>query len=206
MTQSDLLSMTRADFDTKASNMIGAQVILNHTTKTVPWTIIGYNHDGTSYTFDLMSSVSMYDNTGFGGSEYYGSSYVRTTINNMVSGFGSDIQNRLQTMNVVSSGYINNDKVKLLSLTEMGITSGDGHPGVEGNTYSGYFTTGRSIGRYGDLIRNSSSGSVVDYWTRSRYTNASQMVFCIADNGNIYKGGLSDTHSYLPVIRISIPA
>ena len=195
-----------------AKNFVGKNITLTHPAQTIPWTIIGYNHDGTSYTFDLWSSASIYDNQPFSSSsQTYSSSTVRTSINNMVSGFSSDIQERLLTMSVQSQqapGLTStNDKAKLLSLTEMGITSGNYHPGVEGNTYSNYFTSGRSTNtRYTDLIRKKSNGANTLYWTRSRFVTSVDSVFDVEEDGST-AGRQCDTQiSLLPVIRISIPA
>ena len=193
-------------FDNNIHNVfIGKKVRLTHSTKSVDWWIIGANHDGTTYTFDLWSSVSMYDSQQFGSSQTYSSSTVRTTINNMVTGFSSAVQGRMQTMSVLSNGSTLNDKVKILSLTEMGITTGNYHPGTEGNTYSNYFTSGRSTEQtYADLIRYNSSGSAVHYWTRSRNTNNASFVWIVVNGGYVGNNGYGNSYSLLPAIRIGV--
>ena len=147
----------------------------------------------------------MYDSQQFGSSQTYSSSIVRTTINNMVSGFSSAVQSRLKTMAVVSNGSTLNDKVKILSLTEMGITTGNNHPGTEGNTYSNYFTSGRStVQTYADLIRYNSSGSAVNYWTRSRHASNASYVWITINSGFVNYNRYSDSYSLLPAIRIGV--
>ena len=189
-----------------AKDFIGKRVRLTHPYRFIYWAIIGYNHDSTRYTFDLMSSVSMYDSEQFAQtSRNYINSKVRTKVNNdMIDGFSSEVQSKLQAMNVVSNGSTLKDKAKLLSLTEMGITSGNYHPGVEGNAYSNYFTSGRSTEQtYSDLIRKNTSGTAVGYWTRSICTAYDYTLWSINSEGWVnYNVPNNYSRSILPVIRI----
>lgn len=204
-----LLKMTQSQFDTYKDQLIGKIVNISNSqqdgNKSMDWVIIDYNHDNTSYTFDLWASRAMFDSVMFGSSQRYQDSNctARTTIEGAITGFSSELQSKLQTMTISVNSTSVSSKIKLLSLTEMGISGS--YVATEGNVYDKYFTTGRSTGEtYEDLIRNNSSGSAKIYWSRSRHTNDSNRVWYIRQDGYINNYSYTSKMALIPVIRISI--
>ena len=110
--------------------------------------VIGTNHDSTSGTVDIMSHTQVGNQVFNSSSQVYSSSNIRTWINSTYfDAFSSNIQNAAKTMSVVTNTSSGNsttsDKVKLLSMTEIGATSSDAPTG-EGSLYSDVFTPGES--------------------------------------------------------------
>lgn len=209
--ESTLLKMTKSQFNTYKSQLVGKTVSISNSqqdgAKSMDWVIIDYNHDSTSYTFDLWATRAMFDSVKFGSSQRYqdSSCTARTKIEGAISGFSSELQAKLQTMSISVNSTTVSAKIKLLSLTEMGISSGNYHPGTEGNVYDKYFTTGRSTGNtYADLIRNNSSGSATWYWSRSRNTGNSSNVCFVSINGSVDGSNYAGSNALIPAIRIAV--
>lgn len=123
--------------------------------------VIGINHDGTTGTVDIMSDRQAYANA-FGSNNNYQNSTVRNWLNdNYYNAFDYDIRNLMKTMAVQTTGRATlNDKVKILSCKEIGITATQYYDSTElGSKYpvftEGYHNTavnGRwvEVGNYGN--------------------------------------------------------
>ena len=113
--------------------------IPNSESKTELWEIIGINHDGTNNTIDLRSSIAAIEDMYFDSkSNIYEDSSIRKYLNtDYYDSFSSEAKAMIQIMDVSSNGKILKDKVKLLSMTELGLD--DYHSDIlkgEGNPYT----------------------------------------------------------------------
>lgn len=106
-----------------SKDLIGKKVyIYNSFCKTQTWIIIGINHDKTKNTIDLISESLVMDNIIFSiSSNKYDKSNIRKKINKLIDGFDISIQDYLMNMDIKTDNYINNDKIKILSMTELGL-------------------------------------------------------------------------------------
>lgn len=177
------------------------------------WLVADVNHDDTTGTVDLVSRRLIRDKTSEAyttNNSYWGSSqlYADSTIRNWltetyINGFSTAIQNVLKTMNVVVSdknGYpaSTNDKIKLLSLVELGYDNiaVSGKPSSEEGTRYPIFNT------FSDRIRYEATGDLGEYWTRTRDTSASTYVFYIENDGSCASTVCQNTTvGIVPVIR-----
>ncbi len=117
---------------------VGSEVQLNNSTATTNiYQIIDMNHDNTNNTFDLMSKYTVKDNVTFGQNQYYNNaSSPRVWLNgDYYNGFSTDIKNHMQTMAVAWNNTTLNDKVKLPSVTELGLPTSTKYS-LEGNIYN----------------------------------------------------------------------
>lgn len=141
------------------------------------WNIADFDHDGVSDTCDLIQCNTVYKYSPFGSNNYYNGSNVRSwLIGTYYNGFSANIINKLVTMHVTSNGSILDDKVKLLSAKEVGVTP-SGAP-AEGNPYS-IFTD------YNSRIR---SGTYDRWWLRTRTTQNTNYIFCVNTDGSVTTG------------------
>ena len=189
------------------------------------WLVAGKNHDNTSGTVDLISKNLIQDstigayttNSGYwGSSNAYTHSYIRQWLTStFIMGFSTAVQKALKVMEVgtdLSSNSnitILNDKVKLLSMIELGISKYNepnlpSNYGSEGETYP-IFEAGVGDTAKTKRIKYGSTGSVAcKYWTRTRDTNLSGGVgvYTIYSNGNHTVYNCTDnTIGIVPVIR-----
>ena len=115
-------------------------------------------------------------------------------INTYLPGFSTNVKNKLQTMSISSNGTILNDKIALLSFTEINGSTGTTdttHHIVEGTRYP-IFTDNVSRIRPG---RNA-------WWTRSRYQYSYPWV--VWTGGGLGKQyGADYGLSIVPVIRFA---
>lgn len=182
---------------------VGTVIILNNQlTENKAWLVVGKEHDGVSNTVDLMPVNSINTEQFDDSSSNYSNSNIRTWLNNtFVSGFDTEVQNILKTMEVSTniSGTITklSDKVKLPSAFELGIISSSsvGLPSKEGNTYSIFE---KSYNR----IKQSSTG-LINWITRSRNTsNTSQVIGINTSGAELGVSYSENTVGIIPIIRL----
>lgn len=169
------------------------------------WSIGDFNHDGTSNTCDLILDNNIHK-AAFGSSQTYSSSDARAWVTGTYyNGFSTDIKNKLQTMAVSSNGSTLNDKVKLLSTDEVGITSahvGYQHSVREGSRYPIFMAGGT-----GNLQLDSSrirTGVTANWLLRSRCTTDNNYVWGVISNGEIsYTVSYSGARGFVPAIRFA---
>ena len=165
--------------------------------------VIGVNHDSTSGTVDIMAHTHVTANSSYGTNADYISSSIRTWINGTyLDAFSADIKNTAKTMAVKVnnlSGVLTtiNDKVKLLSMTEIGATNTYA-PTNEGSLYTGVFTPGTSTTQIANRWR---SGTTNWYWLRSRYGNNAYQAWAVYYLGNCVNRDNTDVLGVLPVLR-----
>ena len=175
--------------------LLGKKVIIpNDKSETNEWLIIGVNHDITNNTIDLRSNIAAITDKVFdNNSNIYESSYIRKLLNEeFLNGFSDDIKSMMQYMNVSSNGKTLSDKVKLLSMSELGlddyssnIVKGEGTP---------YIIPTHMI--------KDKDGEYRTHMTRSRYTGDSNGIWLIDNYGWV---GCSDYfygRAAAPVIRL----
>ena len=168
--------------------------------------VIGVNHDGTVNTVDIMAHTQVGDQQFSAYSQEYSSFNIRTWINDIYfNAFSSNIRNAAKTMNVVtntdSGNTTTNDKVKLLSMTEIGATHTYA-PTEEGSLYTGVFTPNLWNTATPDRWRAAGTyGNANYYWLRSRHTSYTGAVWYVGSGGNCYVGNFAGTRGVLPVLR-----
>ena len=170
-------------------------LIPNSNSETSVWTIIGINHDGTNNTIDLRSEISAIQPMIFDNStSIYENSSIRKYLNEeFYNGFSEEVKSMIQTMKVKSNGKILEDKVKLLSMTELGLDDYNREFILknEGNPYP-VIT---------HMLKNKEN-EYVNHMTRSRDLVDSWYVWRISDNGSIYVCNYGYARCAAPVIRI----
>ena len=200
-------SFTEAEFLTviaegnQAHMTIGATITLSNTYCST-YEVIGVNHDGTSGTVDIMAHTQV-GNQQFGSSQVYSSSSIRTWINGTYfNAFSDNIRNAAKTMSVVTNGSATaNDKVKLLSMTEIGATNTYAPTG-EGSLYTGVFTPNPSSTATTNRWRVAGTyGNTRYYWLRSRSTYGTTDVWYVRSDGNCNRTSHTGTFGVLPVLR-----
>lgn len=167
------------------------------------WNIADFDHDGTSNTCDLMQCNAAYksafSNSSQNNTAYYSNSTIRIwLLGTYYNGFSSDVRNKLITMDVSSESATLNDKVKLLSVKEVG--GSNTYAPAEGSKYP-IFTSTSGTGSDDSRKR---SGAENRWWLRTRYTYESGYDWNVSANGSLY----SSIHSYtalgiVPCIRFS---
>ena len=189
--------------------------------------VIDVNHDGTLNTVDVMAHTQVNKMT-FGSTNDYYASGVRTWINSTyINAFDYDVRELMKTMQVVTKGVTENDKAKLLSWKELGITYTSGFDNSDGGTQYPVFTAGAYNAQILDRWRGPGNyGNASKYWLRSRYTgnynNIWKSCFCEQADSDIYYAGnggdsrfvriseyengydisyITDTNGVLPVLR-----
>ena len=201
-------SFTEAEFlgviadGNQALMTIGATITLSNTYCNT-YEVIGVNHDGTTGTVDIMAHTQVGNQQFSSSSQIYSSSNIRTWINGTYfNAFSNDIQNASKAMSVVTDGSSTvNDKVKLLSATEMGIT-GSYVPTGEGSLYTGVFTPGDRTSYITNRWRGPGSYGNSSYlWLRSRGTNNTNYVWRVRSDGYCNNYFYTNTYGVLPVLR-----
>lgn len=190
----------------ETSEFLGKKVSLTNSAESTytTWSIGDFNHDSTNDTCDLILDNTIYQ-TIFGSSQTYSSSDARTWLTGTYyNGFSTDVKNKLQTMAVASNGSTLNDKVKLLSTDEVGITSAHTryrYSVREGTRYpifpaggTGYYETNS------DRIR---TGVDTVWWLRSRVTDDSTWVWHVDSDGAIGFNTYSNSRGLIPAIRFA---
>ena len=193
--------ITLSDIKYILDNNLVSELLLNHmilipnsNSETDIWTIIGVNHDNTENTIDLRSEISAIQPMIFDNStSIYENSSIRKYLNEeFYNGFSEEVKSMMRIMEVASNGKILGDKVKLLSMTELGLS--DFHKDIcknEGNPYP-VIT---------HMLKNKEN-EYVNHMTRSRDLVDSWYVWRISDNGSIYVCNYGYARCAAPVIRI----
>ena len=173
----------------ETSAFIGKNVTLSNSVVSnyTSWKIADFNHDSSGNTVDLIQNNTVFE-TAFGYNQTYSSSLARSwIINTYLPGFSTNVKNKLQTMNVTTNGGNTNDKIKLLSRTEV-IGSGS-----EGSKYP-IFTDNAS------RIR---TGSSIFWWLRSPRTVDEYYVWTVQHDGTLYYTAYMSSDALLPAIRFA---
>ena len=229
VTFGELLTVIEQDNSSYRSQMLGKLVTgLTNSLYDGLYRIIGYDHDRSSNTFDLLTEDCVQQaSNGFGSSNRHyddNGCYARIFAEEIFyNAFDSTIKEYIKPMDVEyryststktrSTGTLHtltNKYGKLLSFNEVGTTyqlftyQGNKYKyagvGSEGTVYEYFNLIGSTLS---NIRIKKYNGLAVDWLLRSRYTNHA---FCV---GGIYTNGFTDyynynnTHNYLaPVIRI----
>ena len=182
----------------ETSTFLRKKVILTNSADSTytTWSIGDFNHDNTNDTCDLILDNSIH-NIIFGSSRLYSSSNARAWLKGTYyNGFSTDIKNKLQTMSVVSNGNTLSDKVKLLSVTEVGASFTQAL--VEGTKYPIFASSNIAN------ITRIRTGANDYWWLRSRYTSGTNYVFLVYTDGSINSVSYSTTSfGLVPCIRFA---
>ena len=196
LTEKEFLGIVDAGIQSELS--IGTEITLSNPLGTTNiWVVAGVNHDDTVGTVDLISKNLIQDSTDdayggkFGVSQNYFWSKLYKWLNNVfINGFSIAIQNSLKTMNVKTDidGSIEStqDKIKLLSMNELGLTNSDWKyvPNTAEGTMYPIFESGNSDSAKAKRKKYKSDGGTGWYWTRSRIVGGSNYVCCADSNGS----------------------
>lgn len=198
ITENDFLKIISAGMQHKLK--IGTEVkIPNRYGITDIWVVADVNHDNTEKTVDLISKDLLQDytstaydvgNGGWGSSHNYNTSTIRGWLNYVfITGFSGQIRTKLKPM-VVETDVNNeivttNDKVKLLSATEIGIdnTFYSLPLNNEGSLYP-IFINGNDNDAKDRRIKISSKGVGGSWWCRTKYLGIPKNICYICENGN----------------------
>lgn len=202
--QEEFISICNAGLQSQMT--IGAIIILNNEFCR-QYEVIDVDHDSTTGTVDIMAHRQIYNMKAGSSGHDYNTSDMRSFINNdFFESFDSDIMQLAKTMNVTTLGTTNQDKVKLLSWKELGVTYNSSIMyNTDGGTQYPCFTAGAYntdiLDRWrgtGILISNTGK-----YWTRSATSADGNNYFSVTSTGALtyYTKGTTDTLGILPVLR-----
>ena len=203
----------------QASMKVGTEIRLsNSNSKSDVWVVAGVNHDGTSGTVDLVSKHMVQDSTKiayngqWGFSNKYDDSSIRTWLNGtFINGFSTEIQNALKKMEVKTSTSSTGstgsyDKIKLLSMTEVGLSDSDfvSIPTLTEGTIYPIFESGNEFNAREKRKKHKVDGTTSHwYWTRTRSNNSTSNTCYVNAEGGANGGAYSDTNGgIVPVIRL----
>lgn len=164
--------------------------------------VIDVEHDGVLNSVDVMAHTQVYK-MGFGTSQNYNTSGVRTWINeNYINAFDYEVRELMKVQQVVTMGTIQNDKAKLLSWREIGITYNSSYmDSTDGGTKYPIFTAGAYSTTILDRWRGPGNYGSSSYWLRSRSANNSNWVWTVYSSGSCTAPNYTDTIGVLPVLR-----
>ena len=135
LTEEEFLEVINAEVQT--SLQLGTEITLSNPLGTTDvWVVADVNHDGTIGTVDLVAKNLIQDtttkayttnNSYWGSSQAYKDSTIRSWLTGTyITGFSTAIQNALKTMDVITDGSDTvQDKIKLLSMNEVGFSKSD---------------------------------------------------------------------------------
>ena len=163
--------------------------------------VIDVEHDGVLNSVDVMAHTQV-GNMVFGTSQNYNTSGVREWINsNYIDAFDYDVRELMKLQQVVTMGTTQNDKAKLLSWKEIGLTNYY-MDNTDGGTKYPVFTAGAYNTAILDRWRGPGNyGNSSYYWLRSRYTDSSNGVWFVASSGTCGYSNCTHTYGVLPVLR-----
>ena len=211
LSQSEFLKIINAGRQSELST--GVVVTLNNSYGTTnQWVVADVNHDGTSGTVDLVAKNMIQDSTtkAYGGkwggnNNRYESSPIRNWLTETyITGFSTTIQNALKTMDVKITGGTLQDKIKLLSMAEVGLTQSDWEyaPNVSEGTIYPIFERGTGSTAESKRTKYTANGGYGWYWTRSRIETNSTNVCYITSSGSYAAEPYTTTSGgIVPVIR-----
>ena len=217
LTESEFLQIVNAG--RQASMTTGVVITLpNGLGTTNQWIVAGTNHDGTTGTVDLIAKNLIYNTTAdaystnggkWGSSQIYRDSTIRSWLTGTyITNFSTDIQNALKTMvvktDIDGSIAATSDKIKLLSMTELGLDYYDWNhipSTTEGAMYPLF--NGTESTAQTKRIRYQSDGTTKwRYCTRSRDIADNTCVCCIGASGSSSSNTYSSTNlGIVPAIR-----
>lgn len=185
------------------SDVIGYKVQLSNTAayNNGIWIIADVNHDsantGQTNCYDLISVDCIYPGSSFGTSQNWRDSIVRTWLNGtFYDGLSSNIKSRIINIKYNSQGtWYNDDKVIIPSCTELNYSGT--YVEIEGIAYP-IFTNSASRKKY-----QFGTTSYINWWTRSRYTDASGYVWLVGTDGSRSANGCDGSYYVVPTLRIS---
>ena len=155
--------------------------------------VIGIDHDGVKNSVDLLANTQV-NNQVFSNDNnlyhLYPDSSIRKWINEdfLYSFINTNIIDKAKTMRVItnisnSSIKATNDKVKLLSMTELGATH-QYAPINEGSLYSGIFTiSSRGMHDLSRWRKPGKYGNPYSYWLRSSFMYNDAYLWIVSYNG-----------------------
>ena len=114
--------------------------------------------------------------------------------NEFFNGFSEEAKSMIQTVEVNSNGKILGDKVKLLSMTELGLS--DFHKDIDKNEGNPYPVITH-------MLKNKEN-EYVNHMTRSRDLGSSRYIWRIDDDGIIDVGSYDCARCVAPVIRLGL--
>ena len=205
------MSFTEAEFlqiiaDGNQDKMrVGATITLSNTYCST-YEVIGTNFNSTTGTVDIMAHTQV-NKLKFDGSGKYTNSTVRTWINGTYfNAFSANIRNAAKTMNVQyyydSYSYSVSDKVKLLSVTELGATGTNVPTYHDGGEKYAAFTSNAWNSANSSRWRAAGSRGDSYYWLRTgRTMSPTSNPYCVGSNGALTADSNINTRGILPVLR-----
>lgn len=196
---------------------IGTKVILQNAIGTdTNWVVADVNHDGINGTVDLVAEhlLQSKDNPihleSYGNSNIYQFSDIRTWLNEVfIEGFTEEIKRLLKPIEVITEIYgspnTTIDKVKLPSMTELGITSHNVSllPEVDEGSMYPIFDKGISNVSNKKRIKCGRDEETTEWWwTRTKFKKDSHTVCVIGQNGGFTtRDTWTSPGGVIPIIR-----
>lgn len=180
---------------------IGAIITLNNQYCN-QYEVIDVNHEDVANSVDIMAHTQVGNMAN--DSYYYTTSNIRNWINNdYLNMFDYDIKQLMKTMPVVTERTTQEDKAKLLSWRELGVTYASSYMfSTDGGEKYPVFTAGTYSTAILDRWRGAGGyGSNNNYWSRSRRSDSGTYRWSVSNNGIYSSLTYSSTCGVLPVMR-----
>ncbi len=203
LTQDEFIAICNQGLQSMMS--IGAIIHMNNEYCNI-YEVIDVNHEGTLNTVDVMAHTQV-GNMVFGSSQNYNTSSIstiRTWINdNYINAFDYEVRELMKVQQVTTRGTTQNDKAKLLSWRELGVTySATTVDSTDGGTQYPVFTAGAYGTAILDRWRGPGNYSHATYcWLRSRYSSGNSHVWHTVANGRCEYSSYDYDFGVLPVLR-----
>lgn len=199
LTQDEFIAICNQGLQSRMS--LGAIITLNNQYCN-QYEVIDVNHEGVANSVDIMAHTQV--NTMANDGYYYITGNIRSWINGAyLDMFDYDIKQLMKTMPVITEGTTQEDKAKLLSWRELGVTYDSSLMfSTDGGEKYPVFTAGAYADTVLDRWRGAGAyGSNNAYWSRSRRSDRGEYRWCVFSNGIYSSNVYSLSYGVLPVMR-----
>lgn len=195
---------------------IGTRISLQNIYTETNWIVADVNHDGCNGTVDLVAEQLLQSKDNpihlepYGTSNIYQFSEIRAWLNGIyIEGFTEDVKRLLKPIEVVTEIYgrrdITIDKIKLPSMSEVGITSRNVSllPELDEGSVYPIFDKGISNVSNKKRIRYGKDEDTSEWWwTRTKFKKDSHTVCVIGQNGGFTtRDTWTNPGGVIPIIR-----
>lgn len=201
LTQDEFIAICNQGLQSRMS--LGAIITLNNQYCN-QYEVIDVNHEGVANSVDIMAHTQVGNMAFSSSNNNYNTSPIRDWINSTyIDAFDYDIKQLMKIMQVTTKGTVQNDKAKLLSWREMGITYNSSYfDSTDGGTQYPVFTAGAYNSAILDRWRGMGIyGNASNYWLRSRYAGNDSYVWRCLSNGTCDWNSHTLVYGVLPVMR-----
>lgn len=199
LTQDEFIAICNQGLQSRMS--LGAIITLNNQYCN-QYEVIDVNHEDVANSVDIMAHTQV----GNMANDTY--DYKTSNIRNWINGtyldmFDYDIKQLMKTMPVITEGTTQEDKAKILSWRELGLTYASGYMfSTDGGEKYPVFTEGSYSTAILDRWRGAGGyGSNNYYWLRSRRSDQGTLKWYVNNNGSCSAMSYSSSNGVLPVMR-----